>query len=75
MESLTCPADSYYFRGSAYGRKGEIDRAVKDYTEAIRLKPDDEPAFFARGLAYENKGDQAKADPDFAQSDALKAKK
>ena len=32
-------------RGSAYRRKGQYDRAIKDYTEAIRLRPDHAFAF------------------------------
>jgi tetratricopeptide (TPR) repeat protein len=40
----------YNNRGTAYSSKGDHDRAIQDYNEAIRLRPD-----FA--LAYEERGD------------------
>ena len=30
---------NYYNRGVAYGKKGELDRAIADYDQAIRLDP------------------------------------
>jgi tetratricopeptide (TPR) repeat protein len=44
--------------------RGEYDRAIADYTEAIRLRPDDSAAYHNRGNAYDSlkKCDQAIAD-------------
>ena len=36
---------------------GELDKAVSDYAEAIRLKPDFAVAYDHRGLAEIEKGD------------------
>ena len=32
-------ADTYYNRGLAHSRNGELDKAIQDYTKAIELKP------------------------------------
>ena len=37
--SNTNLAIAFTNRGNAYERKGQYDRAIRDYTEAIRLKP------------------------------------
>ena len=38
-------------------KKGDFDKEVADYTEAIRLKPDLADAYYGRGLALGKKGD------------------
>jgi Tfp pilus assembly protein PilF len=45
-------------RGYAYENKGDHDRAIADYSEAIRLDPKD-------GLAYSARGDAFSAEADF----------
>lgn len=35
-------ADAIAFRGLAYWNKGDLERALSDFDEAIRLKPGDE---------------------------------
>ena len=55
-------------RGSAYYVKGDYDRAIEDYDQAIRLAPNDPnsaQAFYDRGNAYLNKGDYDRAIQDF----------
>ena len=42
----------YSKRGRAYGEKEELDKAIADLTEAIRLDPSDEDVFFYRGTVY-----------------------
>ena len=54
--------------------KGNLDKAIADYTEAIRLNPELELAYFGRGLAYEAKGVTTKAEADFAQAKKLRYK-
>ena len=41
----------FYGRGVAYGKKGDNDRAIANYTEAIRLDPNNALAFCNRGRA------------------------
>lgn len=56
-----------YNRGVTNAKKGEYDKAVADFTEAIRLDPKTPDAYFARGVAYSNKREHAKAEADFAK--------
>ena len=55
-------------RGLAYKKKGQWDKAIGDYDEAIRLKPDFAFALNNRGNAYYGKGhfDRAIKDYDLA---------
>ena len=52
-------------RGSAYGEKGEIDRAIGAFTKAIELNPNYAVAYNNRGLAYRKKGDYDRAIVDY----------
>lgn len=49
-------ADAYIIRGNKYLKNGDIDNAIKDYSEAIRLNPEYAEAYYCRGRAYENNG-------------------
>jgi Flp pilus assembly protein TadD len=55
---------AYNNRGSAYGKKGENDRAIADYNEALRLNPKLASAYNNRGLAYSKKGENDRAIAD-----------
>jgi hypothetical protein len=44
-------------RGLSYASKGDYDRAIGDYTEAIRLDRKSVLSFSWRGSAYEKKGE------------------
>jgi tetratricopeptide (TPR) repeat protein len=46
---------------SARAAKGDLDAALNDCAEAIRLKPDDAEAYYNRGAARRDKGDSASA--------------
>jgi tetratricopeptide (TPR) repeat protein len=50
-------AVDYYNRGLAYRNKGDYDRAIADYNQAIRLDPKYAAAYNNRGRAYADKGD------------------
>ena len=54
--------------GLAYESQGNHDKAIADYTETIRLSPEDADAYHGRGIAYQNKGDKEKAEEDFAEA-------
>jgi len=53
-------AKIFRLRGNAYlyakGSHHELDPAIADYSEAIRLNPQDASAFYGRGDAYKVKG-------------------
>jgi tetratricopeptide (TPR) repeat protein len=54
-------------RGTAYWIKGQLDRAIADYTQAIRLDPEYAEAYHNRGLAYAARGDAPQAEADQAK--------
>jgi tetratricopeptide (TPR) repeat protein len=60
----------YYARGNVYQyAKQDYDRAIADYTEAIRLNPNDAFAFCARGNAYyTGKKDYDRAIADYSEA-------
>lgn len=59
-------AAAYDSRGHARLAKGELDEAIADFDEAIRLKPRFYLAYFNRGRARLAKGDHDGANNDFA---------
>jgi tetratricopeptide (TPR) repeat protein len=59
---------TYNNRGTAYDDKGDYDRAIQDYTEAIRLNPNAASAYYGRGYAYKKKGDYDRAIQDFNEA-------
>jgi tetratricopeptide (TPR) repeat protein len=58
-------AQAYVWRGITYTRfKGDWDRAIADFTEALRLGSKDPGAYAGRAAAYIRKGDIDRALPD-----------
>jgi tetratricopeptide (TPR) repeat protein len=56
---------SFYNRGFVLCMKGDLDGALREYNEAIRLKPDEAKAFYNRGLLRRAKRDFEGAQRDF----------
>jgi tetratricopeptide (TPR) repeat protein len=54
-------AGAFNNRGIAYFSKGELDRAVRDFDEAIAAKPNNPVLRHNRGMALYNKGDNEAA--------------
>ncbi len=61
----------YFDRGTAYLSKGDYDRAIADYTQAIAINPQDAEYYIARGYAYDRKGDHDHATADFSKAAAI----
>ena len=61
----------YFGRGSIHQERGELDRAIADFDDVIRLDPKHAFAFEQRGRAYEHKGDRDKAIADYRMVLAL----
>jgi tetratricopeptide (TPR) repeat protein len=61
-------AIEHYNRGITWKAKGDLDRAIADYTEAIRLDPKYERAYHNRGNAWSDKGDLDRAIADYDQA-------
>ncbi|TWS94705.1 tetratricopeptide repeat protein [Reyranella sp. CPCC 100927] len=60
-------------RGADHARKGAYDRAIDEYTQAIRLQPASALAFYNRGDAYSSMGDYDRAIQDFTQALTLQS--
>ncbi len=53
-------------RGGALARSGQVDRAIADYDDALRLEPKQPDVLNARGELWLRKGDRPKALLDFS---------
>lgn len=58
-------------RGHAWGVTGNYDKAIADFTEAIRLIPEYTDAYVGRGLTWGNKKQYDKAIADFSKAIGL----
>jgi len=58
-------------RGNAWYRRGDFDRAIADYDEAIQLDPKDAQAYYDRGMAWEKKRRLREALADFKMHSQL----
>jgi len=67
-------AKAYYDRGRAYYANGQLDRAIADYSEAIRLDPKYALAYIDRSLAYLYGGSIAKALTDASRASEIDPK-
>jgi len=65
-ESPRTRANAYVARGLAWSDKGDLERAVADFTDAIRLNPKDALAYNNRGLVWNQKGEHTRAIADLS---------
>ena len=61
-------AEAFNNRGLAYRSKDDSDRAIQDYSQAIRINPKFASAYNNRGVAYDHKGDYDRAIQDYEQA-------
>ena len=67
-------AATYYNRGIEWRNKRDNDRAIADYTEALRLDPKDASAYNNRGLIWRDKRDYDQAIADYGAAIRLRPK-
>jgi tetratricopeptide (TPR) repeat protein len=67
-EGDTMHAVAYVARGLAWQAKGNLDHALADYTDAIRLNPRDALTYNNRGLLWREKGDADRAIADLDEA-------
>lgn len=61
-------AEAHYDRGVIYRKNDDCDRAIAEYTKAIKLKPNYVEAYRNRGTAYYHKGDYVSAIKDYTEA-------
>ena len=64
-------ANSLLDRGRAFLHKGELLKAISDFTECIRREPQNATAYEGRSCAYNALGDKTKAEKDKHNADEL----
>ncbi len=67
-------ASAYNGRALAWKDKGDLDRALSDFNNSLRLNPDNYLALSNRGVTWRLKGDLARALADQSRSIELTAK-
>jgi tetratricopeptide (TPR) repeat protein len=65
-------AETHNNRGIAYRMKGDLDLAIQDYSQAIKLNAKLAGAYNNRGVAYDRKGEFERAIQDYEQAIKLK---
>jgi Flp pilus assembly protein TadD len=65
--------DVHYWMGRCLERLHMPAEALKAFGEAIRLDPDNAPAYQARGKLYQQRGENDKAQADFAKAKELES--
>jgi tetratricopeptide (TPR) repeat protein len=68
------PGATYYNSGNIWLRKGDKDRALVDFSNAIQLNPNYAEAYYTRGIVYSHMGIYQKAIEDLNKAIALKQK-
>src|SRR5262249_5657532 len=65
---------AHFNRGTALGRKGQLDPSISDLDKAIELNPQWGAAYSNRGLAFAGKGRPDRAIEDYTQAIRLDPK-
>src|SRR5215469_12991053 len=60
--------DAFVARGTALQMLGELDKAIDDYNEALRLNPKDSLAYVNRGSCWHDKSEFDKALADYDEA-------
>ncbi|MCK9419650.1 MAG: tetratricopeptide repeat protein [Nitrospirae bacterium] len=63
---------AYVNRGEAFAKRGQLDKAIRDFTEAISRKPSDYKAFYNRGILFSKLNLVSQALADYSEAIALK---
>ena len=63
---------AYYYRGIAYSSKGDFDKAIADYSQAIEYNPEFPLTYYYRGIAYSKKGEVNQSIKDYTKAIELK---
>jgi tetratricopeptide (TPR) repeat protein len=59
---------AFYKRGNAYGRMGAYDRAISNYTNAIKIDPEHAGSYVNRATYYDQKGEYDRAIADYTKA-------
>lgn len=70
----TMRAGAFNNRAIAYFSKGDYERAIRDFDDAIATKPNNPLLYFNRGLALYNKGDNEAAIRSYEQAISIHPK-
>jgi tetratricopeptide (TPR) repeat protein len=67
---MSYPPQASWFRGRAkiYARKGETDKAISEYVEALRTNPAEPLTYVDRGITYKGLKDYQKALADYGEA-------
>ena len=68
LEPVPAAAADHFDRATAWYDKGEYDRAIADFDEAIRQQPNVAGRYYSRGLAWYDKGDCDRAIADCGEA-------
>jgi cytohesin len=61
-------SDSYCARGDYFYRQDEFERAIEDYSSAVRLNPQNDRAYYCRGRAWAEKDNPQQAVADWKKA-------
>jgi serine/threonine protein kinase len=64
-------ANAHFQRGKAFSKQGEIDRAIAEFTAALRLDPGLAEAYNRRGNALLDRGEHIRAIADYSHAIGL----
>jgi tetratricopeptide (TPR) repeat protein len=68
VEERELKVSEYFERAFQASERGDHDAAIRDYTEAIRLYPNDVHTYIGRGIEYINKSEHDLALSDFTEA-------